>query len=164
MNPRKNNKESKLKIYLASSWRNKYQPDAVLSLREDGHAVYDFRNPKTGNNGFQWSSIDPSWQSLDCTQFCKALKHPIAVDGFMLDWGAMKWAEVGLLLLPCGRSAHLEAGYFVGADKPLIIFISDGEPELMYGMADFICVSMIQVKKCLKFIQRTKESNEPQEK
>lgn len=52
-----------MKIYVASSWRNKIQPLVVLALREAGHEVYDFRNPAPGNTGFQWSEIDPAWQS-----------------------------------------------------------------------------------------------------
>ena len=46
----------------------------------------------------------------------------------------MQWADTGVLVMPCGRSAHLEAGYFVGAGKRLIILINDSEPELMYKM------------------------------
>lgn len=48
----------------------------------------------------------------------------------------MKWADVGILLMPAGRSAHMEAGYFVAAGKPLLILLADGcEPELMWKMA-----------------------------
>ena len=36
------------RIYVASSWRNKYQPEVVAALRKAGHEVYDFRNPKDG--------------------------------------------------------------------------------------------------------------------
>jgi nucleoside 2-deoxyribosyltransferase len=68
-----------------------------------------------------------------------ALNHPIAGHGFDLDYGAMQRADTGVLLLPSGRSAHLEAGYFVGAGKPLHILIPElPEPELMYLMADGI--------------------------
>ena len=34
------------RIYVASSWRNKYQPEVVAALRKAGHGVYDFRNPE----------------------------------------------------------------------------------------------------------------------
>ena len=34
------------KIYVASSWRNPYQPEVVAALKKAGHEVYDFRNPK----------------------------------------------------------------------------------------------------------------------
>lgn len=33
------------KIYVASSWRNQYQPQVVRFLHEQGHEVYDFRHP-----------------------------------------------------------------------------------------------------------------------
>ena len=57
----------------------------------------------------------------------------------------MEKADTCVLVLPCGRSAHLEAGFFVGVDKKLIILLSDGEPELMYSMADLICTSLGEV-------------------
>jgi hypothetical protein len=48
----------------------------------------------------------------------------------------MKLARACVLVLPCGRSAHIEAGYFVGAEKPLhILLTSRSEPELMWRMA-----------------------------
>jgi len=49
------------------------------------------------------------------------------------------------LVMPCGRSAHLGAGYFSGAGKWLIILLSDGEPELMYNMADYIALTVDEV-------------------
>lgn len=33
------------KIYVASSWRNKYFPEVVDALRAAGHQVYDFCKP-----------------------------------------------------------------------------------------------------------------------
>lgn len=124
-----------MKIYVASSWRNISQQNVVNRLRSNGHEVYDFRNPEPGNNGFHWSDIDPQWKQWSPSKFSSALLHPIAEKGFDLDFGAMKWADVCVLVLPCGRSGHLEAGWFVGAGKPLIILLADGEPELMYKMA-----------------------------
>lgn len=40
------------KIYVASSWRNSFQLDVVSFLRNEGHEVYDFKNPPHGNGGF----------------------------------------------------------------------------------------------------------------
>lgn len=71
--------------------------------------------------------------------------------GFESDFGAMQWADAGVLLLPCGRSAHLEAGWFVGAGKPLYIVLDEAEfptptgasnPELMYRMATRVVVDV----------------------
>jgi hypothetical protein len=124
-----------MKIYVASSWRNERQPEVVDDLRRNGHEVYDFRNPTDGNHGFHWSEIDPDWQAWSPDAFNQALRHPLAKEGFRSDFEAMKWADACVMVMPCGRSAHLEAGWFVGAGKPLIILLSDGEPELMYKMA-----------------------------
>lgn len=128
-----------MKIYVASSWRNEHQPSVVETLRRHGHDVYDFRNPEPGNIGFHWSTIDPNWRQWSPEQFNAALSHPVAKRGFGLDFDAMRWADACVLVLPCGRSAHLEAGWFVGARKPLIILLADGEPELMYKMTPYRC-------------------------
>jgi len=123
------------RIYVASSWRNERQPDVVKVLRLAEHQVYDFRNPGLGASGFHWSEIDPNWQGWDRHQFRDALQHPTAINGYASDWAAMQWADTCVLVMPCGRSAHIEAGYFVGAGKELHILLADGEPELMYKMA-----------------------------
>jgi hypothetical protein len=138
------------RIYVASSWRNARQPTIVAVLRDAGHEVYDFRHPRAGDEGFHWSEIDPGWQSWSPEQFRDSLGHPLTRRGFASDFDAMGWADTGVLLLPCGRSAHLEAGYFVGAGKPLYILLSDGEPELMYRMATRVCVNIDEVLDSLK--------------
>jgi len=126
-----------VKIYVASSWRNQEQPNVVAFLRSAGHEVYDFRRPSSGDDGFHWGEIDLRWEGWTTGEYVRALDHEIAAAGFESDFDAMKWADACVLLLPCGRSAHLEAGYFVGASKPLHIYIpvSRTEPELMYKMA-----------------------------
>jgi nucleoside 2-deoxyribosyltransferase len=138
-----------VKVYVASSWRNKYQQDVVAELRNAGHEVYDFRNPRPGDHGFHWSEIDPKWQQWREFEYRDALKHPIAESGFASDFEAMQWADACVLVLPCGRSAHLEAGWFVGQGKPCAIFIPETvEPELMYKMGT-VCVWMDEVLECL---------------
>lgn len=127
------------RIYVASSWRNRYQPDVVAALRQANHDVYDFRNPTCDDHGFAWSEIDPAWQYWTPSEFREALRHPVARHGFESDAVAVDWAEVGVLVLPCGRSAHLEAGYMAGAGKPLhILMLDQQEPELMYRWATAI--------------------------
>lgn len=130
-------------LYLASSWRNLHYTAVHAALQDAGHVVFDFRHPEPGSNGFHWSAIDPDWKAWDPVKYREALNHPVASHGFGLDYGAMQRADAGVLLLPSGRSAHLEAGYFVGAGKPLVIIIPEPqEPELMYLMADHICLSL----------------------
>lgn len=138
------------KIYVASSWRNPYQPGLVKVLRDAGHEVYDFRNPAPGNCGFSWSEIDPEWQSWSTEKYIKALDHHIAEAGFTFDKEAMEWATHFVLVLPSGRSAHFEAGWARGAGKPTaVLLLGDSiEPELMYkliGPTGIITDSMYEV-------------------
>lgn len=135
------------RIYLASSWRNPEQPALVALLRELGHEVYDFRNPRPGCHGFAWSSIDPEWLAWRPGPFRAALAHPVAEAGFASDFDAMQWADTFVLALPCGRSAHLEAGWAIGAGKPTAILLHEDkfEPELMYLMADLIAIDASEV-------------------
>lgn len=131
------------RIYLASSWRNMAQPLVLTALRDAGNEVYDFRNPAPGNHGFHWSAIDPKWEHWSPSEYLEALEHPIAIAGFRSDFEAMQWADTGVLLLPSGRSAHLEAGYFVGAGKPLHILMFDRPgPDLMNRMATSISLDV----------------------
>lgn len=139
-----------MRIYVASSWRNKRQPEVVRSLREAGHEVYDFRNPEPGDHGFQWSAIDPDWQNWTPEQYLAALEHPIAKSGFGKDMQALDWCEVCVLVLPCGRSAHLEAGYARGSGKATLILLDEtSEPELMYKM----CWCTADINKILRLLR-----------
>lgn len=58
---------------------------------------------------------------------------------FNSDFNAMKWADTCVLVLPCGRSAHTEAGWMKGAGKKVLVYqIWAEEPELMYKIYDDI--------------------------
>lgn len=127
-----------MKIYLASSWRNTYQADVLAALREADFRVYDFKNPAPGNNGFSWKQCDPDLHTdLSVKRMRNVLAHPVAQAGFDYDFNAMKWADACVLLLPSGMSAHLEAGWFAGQGKPVVVCAPEiREPELMYKMFD----------------------------
>lgn len=133
--------QDRLRIYVASSWRNKYQPDVVVILRRSGYDVYDFRNPAPDDDGFRWSDIDPNWKiSWDVEKYAKALEHPIAKKGFKSDMDALQAAHLCVLVLPSGRSASWEYGYHNGYyQQSGIVFIPEEvEPELMYSGSIFV--------------------------
>jgi len=142
----------KKKIYVASSWRNKHQQLLVEELRKQGHEVYDFKHPN-GESGFQWDTIDTNWQNWTMQRYREALKTKHAQFGFNRDFDAMKEADVCILCLPCGRSAHLEAGWMKGVGKQVIAFIHQNdtiEPELMYNLLDDIALSIQDVERFLR--------------
>lgn len=121
-------------IYVASSWKNQYQPDVVKILRTEGHHVYDFRE-----QGFDWKSIDPKWEDWTLDEYKAALEHPLAQAGYQRDLNAMGVADTCVMVLPCGNSAHIEAGWFGSWQPPikeLYIFAPEPtKPDLMYKLA-----------------------------
>ena len=135
------------RIYVASSWRNAFQSAVVITLRTAGFDVYDFRNPEEGDNGFHWSEIDPDYHDWSAQDYAESIDHPIAVQGFLKDMIAMEWADTFVLVLPCGRSAHLELGWAVGQRKRTAILLSDDEfvPELMYRMVDYLAPTLMDL-------------------
>jgi hypothetical protein len=133
------------RIYVASSWRNPHHVDVIRQLTDTGYDVYDYRNPLRSRR-FIWSEADPEWKAWTADRYRQGLKHPRVQECFNSDFGAMKWADVGLLVLPSDRSAHLELGWMAGAGKRTMILTRDGEePELMNLLADHICASMDEV-------------------
>ena len=134
-----------LKIYVASSWKNTYYPEVVQALRDAGHEVYDFRNPPTGEPGFHWTDVDPNCMDWTPAEYQANLSHPLAERQFNNDIEAMTACDVCVLVLPCGRSAHTEAGWFAGQGKKVFAYIPDKdsfEPELMYKLFTKVCVSL----------------------
>ena len=131
------------KIYVASSWRNKYFPAVVEALRAKGHEVYDFRNPPHGGNGFRWTDIDEKALEWSFDEYSEGLHHPKAERQFKADLEAMEWADTCVLVLPSGRSAHTEAGWMAGAGRRVFVYIPEmQEPELMYKLFDGVAGSM----------------------
>jgi len=145
-------------IYVASSWRNEYQPEVVQHLRREGYDVYDFRHPKPGDNGFHWSEIDPDWKNWTPEQYREALDHPVAKAGFQTDAQAMYQADIFVGVQPFGRSASIEMGWAAGMKKPTILLLHDGEPELMVKTFDFICCNLDEVCEAIEML--IEESNE----
>lgn len=142
-----------MRIYVASSWRNAQYPEVVQMLRELGHEVYDFRNPNVSRGSFRWSDLGPDWQTWSPEVAREALRHPIAQGGFSSDMTALLRSDAVVLVLPCGRSAHLELGWAIGAGKRGYALVPDGvslEPELMYAMLDAVLVGMDELRAAFK--------------
>lgn len=137
-------------IYVASSWRNMYYSEVVEQLREAGHNVYDFRNPPSGDPGFKWSSVNEDYLEWSPQTYRENLNHPKAVKQFGNDLEAMESCDTCVLVLPCGRSAHTEAGWFAGRGKLTIAYIPERqESELMYKLFCGVCCSMDELIEAL---------------
>jgi hypothetical protein len=124
------------RIYCASSWRNPFYETVIKHLTAHGHAVWDWRNPPTGGNGFRWQDVGAEnycpGDKVLAAKWCEWLSHPIAQSGFASDLAGMQWCDIGILLHPCGRSAHLEAGWLAGRGKRVhVLCLEQVEPDLM---------------------------------
>ena len=125
----------RVNLYVASSWRNRYQPKVVSRLRRENHTVYDFRHPVSEEDGFSWDSVDASWSKWSVSQYRKAVRHDLACIGFKRDFDALNWCDACVLVLPSGVSAHLEAGWCKGAGKAVVVYAPEfREAELMYKL------------------------------
>lgn len=123
-------------IYLATSWKNPFFEETRDSLRWAGHVVYDFRK-----DGFSWSKIglDPNPENEDFDGYLEKVHLPEGDAGFNRDMDALQACTHCVLLLPSGRSAHIEAGWAKGSGRKLCVYVPqyDG-PDLMWRMADKI--------------------------
>lgn len=124
-----------MKIYLASSWKNEQLVRVVQQiLEQNGHEVDAFCDLSKDRFVFHYSAI-PNYQELDAIQF---MHTPQVKKVFEEDKKWIDWADAVVMILPCGKSAHLEAGYAKGQGKKLYIFgrFIAGEFDAMYRFAD----------------------------
>lgn len=157
-------------VYVASSWRNPMQTGVCAALRSAGIPHYDFKNPE-GGTGFAWTQVKPpsfvtapaltihgdrievttavrakgsDWEQVD--EYLSMIQHPRAIEGYVADFSAMQRADTLVMVLPCGKSAHLELGWATGAGKRTAILLENPvEPELMYRGADYLADSLFDL-------------------
>ena len=134
------------RIYIASSWRNGFQQQLVQELRKRGHKVYDFRHPNGRNDAPVWESVSITQnlrsaykeKCLNGKDFKRMLLDRLSVERFNEHFSAMQDADTCILLLPAGRSSHIEAGHMNGMGKRVFVMDTSKEvtPELMYLALD----------------------------
>lgn len=120
-------------IYLIGSLRNPSVPEVAARLRDAGHEVFD-----------DWYAAGPEaddyWQQYEVARghdFQQALRGYAARHVYEFDKHHLDRADVGVLVLPAGKSGHLELGYLIGQGKRGYVLL-DGEPErydVMYQFA-----------------------------
>src|SRR3954466_15930126 len=110
-------------IYLIGSLRNPEVPGFAAELRKLGHDVFD-----------DWYAAGPEaddyWQKYEKAKgntLPQALKGYAAQHVFEFDKHHLDLADTGILLLPAGRSGHLELGYLAGRKIDTAILM-EGEP------------------------------------
>ncbi|MCK5386789.1 MAG: hypothetical protein KAJ39_06365 [Gammaproteobacteria bacterium] len=132
-----------MKIYLASSWKMKHTVELMhLMLTEDGHEVDSFCNEDGGRVSFDWNELTDIMRkegtNIKDMDAIDMMSHWRVKKAFEEDKKWIDWADVLIMVMPCGRSSHLEAGYAVGSGKKMYIVggFKKGEFDVMYGFAD----------------------------
>lgn len=126
-------------IYLIGSLRNPEIPKLAQTLRYQGHDVFD-----------DWFAAGPEaddhWQAYEKGRgftYGDALLAPAATNVFRFDKLNLDRADCVVLVMPAGKSGHLEFGYSMGMGKRGIIYF-DKEPErwdVMYRFATDVAFS-----------------------
>jgi hypothetical protein len=134
-----------MKIYLASSWKNAALVRDIKGMLEAmGHEVDAFCD----DTGKRFVFIFDQLPDVTNHDAVSVLEFPIVQQAFKEDKKWLDWSEAVLLILPSGKSAHLEAGYAKGQGKHLIIYqehYPKGEFDVMYGFADLVSNDLVTV-------------------
>lgn len=123
-----------MKIYLIGSLRNKKLPLLGKELRGLGFDVFD----DWFAGGYE---ADDKWQEYETSRgrhYGEALYGLEAKNVFNFDLKHLNESDLGVLLLPAGKSGHLELGYLLGQEKPgYVLFPAVPERwDVMYQFAD----------------------------
>lgn len=122
------------KIYLVGSLRNELIQDYASMLREDGHDVFD-----------DWHGAGPRaddhWREYEHYRgrpYVEALKGKAPQMIMNFDRSNILASDIVILVLPAGKSGHLELGFAIGAGKRTHILLDkDYERwDVMYALAD----------------------------
>lgn len=134
-------------IYLIGSLRNPRVPEIAKVLRDAGHEVFD-----------DWYAAGPEaddyWMRYEQARghdFKAALAGFAGQHVYQYDKEHLDRAGVGVLLLPAGKSGHLELGYLIGQGKPGYILL-EGEPErfdVMYNFASGVFTNLSDLLKVI---------------
>lgn len=135
-------------IYLGGSLRNPKIPEVAKALRLAGHEVYD-----------EWFSPGPEaddrWQEYEKVRgrtYVEALNGWHAQMVFENDKSHLVRADTFVLVLPAGRSGHLELGWMAGHIMKRTAVLITEEPDrydVMYRFVDYVCSSVEELVEVL---------------
>ena len=141
---------TKAKLYIGGSLRNPQVLTIAQSLKEaQGEYLSVFADWMCAG-----PHADDAWRDYEKAlgySYIQALDRPAARNVFDFDKKHLDAADAFLLVLPCGRSAHMELGYMVGRGKKTCILIDDPERwDIMYQFADLVTDDIREVARWVK--------------
>lgn len=125
-----------MKVYIATSWRNPRYGELCALVRSAGHEVLDWSSTSAALPNFR--TLDPRFEAAGREQpwtpelACEMLARSEVIAACDVDLALLREADALLLVTPCGRNAHFEAGFAVAMGTPAAVLMTPGvEPELM---------------------------------
>ena len=121
-------------IYLIGSLRNEKIPELAKKIRQlnlDYEVFDDWFSPGPEADDF-WRK----YEKIRGSTYREALNNYAARHIFEFDKFHIDRSQIGVLYMPCGKSAHLELGYMIGSGKRGYILF-DKEPERWDVMVSF---------------------------
>jgi hypothetical protein len=101
-------------VYVIGSLRNKTVPQFAQYLRARGFDAFDSWYAPGPNADDYWRD----YTKQRGLTYEEALKDYSATHVFEFDKKHLDRCDMAVLLMPAGKSAHLELGYFIGKGKP----------------------------------------------
>lgn len=139
------------KVFVASAWGNKYCPEVVEALRTAGHEVRELRN--SPYDDLLWTDTAENAHNWTFEQDLDGLQHPLAERQFLPVIDALQWADICVLVLPCGRSAHSEAGFMAGNGKIVLVYIPENQkPDFIYKLFNGVVYNTDELKKIISVL------------
>lgn len=130
------------KLYIAGSLRNPNIPKVAQAIRNAAPNLTVFDD---------WFAVGPEaddhWRNYEMAKgntFFQALDGHTAKHVFAFDKDHLDESDGLLLVLPAGKSAHLELGYMRGRGKWTAILMESADPErwdVMYQFAGLLFTS-----------------------
>lgn len=134
-----------MRLYIASSW--KLEPELKVIAKElrkiEGLEVDLFCDPASGRYIFYIDELDIPREKMSALTLLQHWQVHKAADS---DYAAIDWCDVLLLILPCGKSSHWEAGYADGIGKKVYVAPLEnypmGDVDVCYARADIMFPSL----------------------
>jgi hypothetical protein len=138
-----------LKVYLIGSLTNPQIPILGNLLRQDGHDVFEDWHAAGEHADVAWTAYEKGRGHT----FREALQGYACQHVFDFDKYHLDNSDVVILVLPAGKSGHLELGYALGKSKVGFILL-DKEPEkfdVMYAFAKDVFYDVDELREVLNF-------------
>ena len=135
-----------MKIYLIGSLRNPKLPVVGNAIRALGIDVFD-----------DWFAggpeADDEWQCYEKTRgrdYKTALYDRYATHIWEFDKYHLDTSDIGVMVHPVGRSAHIELGYLIGQGKPVYVLFDGPIPDterwdVMYRFATGVFYDIVDL-------------------